>query len=157
MARILILLCLLAGCSTLAPSRVWDPHSEVLTGSSASLIAGRAPNAQVTLRAIVTRSAKGTAHGLGVIVARRDLNYPKITALKSFGKALPYRKLDRHRIGTLRAEIGVIPLTPSLFRTFADTGIQFRIYGKRGQYDVQAPARLFREALAQSARRNGPT
>ena len=85
----------------------------------------------------------GTSYALGVIVARSDLNYPKIDQLRRFGRRLPYRRLDRHRIGYLRAEVGLIPLTKAQFDDLAGSGISFRIYGRRGPYDAAVPGRIF--------------
>ena len=140
-----LIACLLAfsGCATVGPSTLVDPHLPAVTQSSASYKTGRTENAYVVVRAMRTKTGGRTAHALGIIVARSDLNYPKITGLRSFGKPLPYKRLDRHRIGRLRAETGLIPLSRSEFNAFAGTGIEFRIYGKRGAYTVKVPARLF--------------
>ncbi len=95
------------------------------------------------VRAMKTTIRGKAAHALGLIVARSDLNYPKIDELRSFGTPLPYKKLDRHRIGHLRAELGLIPLSKDQYRAISRTGLRFRIYGKRGHYDVNIPASLF--------------
>ena len=141
-----VFLCLL-GCSTVGPSTTWDPHLESLAVNSRSFKAGRTPEAVVMVRAMASRGGGREAYALGIIVARSDLNYPKITALKSFGRDLPYERQDRHRIGRLRAEVGIIPMTRARFRALAATGLTFRLYGKRGVYDAEVPARLFREVV----------
>lgn len=147
----LIRLCLILGalsaCSTAGPSTSFDPHLPSRTDASATHKAGQSENAVVTVRAMKTQTASGTAYALGLIVARSDLNYPKIDELRSFGKRLPYRRMDRHRIGTLRAEIGVVPLTESSLESLARTGIAFRIYGPRGPYDAHVPPVIFRQII----------
>ena len=96
------------------------------------------------VRAMKTQTTSGTAHALGIIVARSDLNYPKIDALRSFATRVPYRRIDRHRIGWLRAEVGMIPLTSQQFKRLGATGLTFRIYGPRGPYDAKVPPEIFR-------------
>ena len=131
------------GCSTVGPSSTWDPHLQALAVNSQSYKAGQTEEAVVMVRAMAARVDGKAGYALGIIVARSDLNFPKITALRSFGTALPYRRQDRHRIGRLRAEVGIIPMSAARFRQLGENGLEFRIYGKRGVYDARVPGRVF--------------
>ena len=138
----------LAGCGSVGPSATWDPHSRTASARSSAPEVARTDTAQVKARAMIVRHGSDTRYGVGLIVARSDLNYPKVQALRSFGTRLPYKRLDRYRIGYLRAESGLIPMTQAQFQSYADTGLTFRLYA-RGEYNITLDARIFREALAQ--------
>ena len=139
MRRILLACGFLAGCSTVGPSTLYDPHFPATTESAGSFEVGRSRNAVVMVRAMRATSGNRAQHALGLIVARSDLNYPKIDHLRSYGTRLPYVRQDRHRIGYLRAEVGLIPLTAKQFDRLSKTGLAFRIYGPRGPYDASVP------------------
>lgn len=140
---ILVFAVMVAACSRPGPSTSFDPHLPARLDSSAAVKVGTFSNGTVVARAMVSKTKNGTQHALGIIVARDDLNYPKIDEMRSFGARLPYKRLDRQRIGTLRAELGFISFSAAKFAELATTGLTFRIYGPRGPYDAKVPAHVF--------------
>jgi len=142
-----LVICLLAACAP-GPETVFSPHSGVTTrASSLETIDRRYP---ARLEARVVRVSKGgeEAFAIQTFVTRSDLNYPRVEAVRSFGRVLPYERVDRRRVAGERQEFGLVRLDRARVRAFAETGLTLEVSGPRGVYSGHIPARLFREALA---------
>ena len=150
-ARAILPLFLLLGCTQDPPAKKIDPHLGTTTHSSSTHLAGATIVSSHNVRAVMVKRNNLTTCTLLTYVTRNDLNYPKIQTVRSFGKTLPYTRIDRQRAGPLRAEAGRIGMSCKEFARLADTGISFRMYGPMGVYSFNVPARLFSEALAQKA------
>lgn len=148
-----LILLLLAACGGRGPSSDGDPHLGIRVSRSSLHVAERQVDWTVGVRAVIVETATWRSHALLTYIARSDLNFPKIREVRSFGRTLPYRRLDRQRAGRLRAEGGRILMTAGDFEAATGTGLAFRMYGPRGSYDVAVPARLFAEALTEAATR----
>lgn len=150
---IAVLLGLLSACTADGPYSAVDPHLETTTHASSIHTAGRGPQSQTRIRAIVIDAPQSRSCTLLTYVVRSDLNFPKIKAVRSHGRPLAYRRIDRHRAGRLRAEAGTIAMSCSAFARLTGTGHAFRLYGPRGTYDAVVPGRLFSEALSAAGSR----
>ena len=154
-ARSILPLLLLLGCTQDPPATRFDPHLGTTTHSSSTHLAGATNVSNHNVRAVIVKRSKTTTCALLTYITRNDLNYPKIETVRAFGKTLSYTKIDRQRSGPLRAEAGRIKMSCKEFARLADTGISFRMYEPRGVYSFNVPARLFSEALAQNAMPGG--
>ena len=154
-ARAILPLLMLLGCTQEPPATRFDRHLGTTTHSSSTHLAGATIVSNHKVRAVIVKQNEGTICTLLTYITRNDLNYPKIELVRSFGKTLPYTRIDRQRAGPLRAEAGRIRMSCKEFARLADTGISFRMYGPRGVYRASVPARLFGEALAKYAAPSG--
>ena len=140
------LLCLAAACSASRPQTIVDKHLGTTTHSSATHRAGGSSHYQIHVRALAVEAATMRNCTLLTYVTRSDLNFPKIETVRSFGRTLPYERIDRQRAGTLRAEAGRIKMTCDQFARLSEVGLTFRMYGPRGTYDAVVAGRIFAEA-----------
>ena len=105
----------------------------------------------MTVRPIVVERGGQRAYGLLTNIRRRVPNGPIVEAMYSGDIRLQYQKHDRiwsHCLdGCQRAEVGVIHLSEAAFRTAAVTGLQIRVFGRRGRYEGTAPGWLFQRVL----------
>ena len=149
--RLLFCFLLVSGCAP-APFSEFNPHSGVQTHSSSLYQKMVSTEARVAAHGYVVEKGSMQIWGLRTYVIRRDLNYPKITKAWSNGRKINYSKIDRHRIGTDRAELGAIIMTRHRVEALAETGFSFELSGPRGNYEFSIPKSLFRELLNQVER-----
>ena len=154
-ARAILPLLLLLGCTQNTPATRIDPHLGTTTFSSSTHRAGATIVSTHNVRAVIVERGKTKTCTLLTYITRNDLNYPRIDAVRALGKTLSYTRIDRQRAGALRAEAGRIGMSCKVFVQLADAGTVFRMYGPRGVYSVDVPARIFTEAVAQMAKRGG--
>lgn len=147
MRWLLPLLLLLSACGARDAYVRSDVHTGVTVSASAAYV--KVLDRVTTVEARVARLSMGADERFVIktFVVRNDLNYPKITAARSFGQVLPYQRDDRSRVGVLRAEVGHIPLTREQVTARSVTGYSFQLSGPRGRYDFNIPGDRFAAAL----------
>ena len=152
--RVLGLILLLTACTSPGVEEV-NPHTGLTTIASRGYTLELQWNATLSARA-VHFERNGTEHwSVYTYVTRDDRNTPQITSAWSFGRALPYRRIDQRRTGCglvcNRQEQGEIVLNRALFEMLRETGLTFHLVGERGSYTGQLPGMAFGEVLEKSA------
>jgi hypothetical protein len=146
--RALLFLLALAACSE-GPTAGFNPHTGVTSRASGVVMIDRRYPARLEVRAVRLAKDGAEAFALLTFVTRSDLNYPKIESVWSFGRPLPYERLDRRRVGYDRQEAGRVPLTRSLVEAAtAGGGLTVQLVGRRGSYGGHVPATLFAATLS---------
>jgi len=145
---LLLFLAVMLGACAPGPVSEVNPHTGVASRASGVLTIDRRYPARLEVRAVRLAKAGAEEFALLTFVTRDDLNYPRIERVWSFGRALPYARIDRRRIGFARQEAGAIRLSRGAVEAAARTGLTFQMIGPRGTYGGTVPARLFGEILA---------
>jgi len=145
--RALLLLLLLAACTAEPVSGV-NPHTGVASRASGVVTIDRRAPARLEVRAVRLAKDGAEAFALLTFVTRDDLNYPEIESAWSFGRPLPYERIDRRRVGFARQEAGVIRLSRDVVEAAsAGPGLELQLIGPRGSHAGHVPAGLFLATL----------
>lgn len=148
-----LVLLVLFGCTSPSVEEV-NPHTGLTTIASRGYTLELQWNATLAARAVHFKRNGTDVWSVYTYVSRDDRNTPLVDSAWSFGRKLPYRKIDRRRtncaIDCNRQEQGEIVLNRRLFEILSETGLTFHLVGKRGSYTGHLPADAFANVLAKS-------
>lgn len=106
----------------------------------------------IETRTIILEYLGQTRYYLSMFILRYGPYGPRIIAMKSAGKPLKYKRIDRLLFyctdGCHKTKAGVITLTPPIFNQAADTGMTIAADRVRRRYQAQVPAHILRTRLA---------
>jgi len=138
---------LVAGCAV-EPTASLNPHTGVASRASGLVTIDRRTPARLEVRAVRLAKTGDEAFALLTFVTRADLNYPGVESAWSFGRPLPYERIDRRRVGFARQEAGMIRLSRGVVEAAsAGPGLTLQLMGPRGSHTGHVPAGLFLAVL----------
>lgn len=148
--RVVALILLLTACTTPGVNEA-NPHTGLTTIASRGYTLDLQWNATLAARAVYFNRRDTEVWSIYTYVTRDDRNSPRITSAWSFGRDLPYRRIDTRRTNCAldcnRQELGEIPMNRRLFEMLSDTGLTFHLVGGRGSYTGHLPGEAFTEVL----------
>ncbi len=156
--RVVFLMFLLAACTPPGIQET-NPHTGLTTIASRGHTLDVQWDATLSARAAYFERDGKEVWSVYTFVTRDDRNVPDIRSAWSFGKQLPYRRLDIRRANCVRScdrqEHGEIVLSRQLFEMLSQTGLTFHLNGVRGSFTGHMPGRAFGDVLARVPRQPG--
>lgn len=150
MFRFVLLLICLAGCAPHDRNQWHDGATKHIVSRDTE--AFRDGKDHINARTIILVRGRYRRYYLSLTVLRGGPNGPRLRAMHQNGQELAYQVHDRLRRFCIdhchKSEIGAINLSALAFETATRDGMKNSIDGKRRDYQIVVPARLFRSVLA---------
>ena len=145
MKHVLLLFCLaLAGCAA-------GPTKRLTTGpTSASPLSALHIAGETTVsRTVVQIVSDASGFGLSVHVGRSDGRWPSVDRALIDGESADWRQIGRIPAPAMRAESGIITLSPESVAQASNAGMTLTLCGASGCETSQVPPGLFMQALVE--------